>query len=207
MNSKTIGSLLILGTILTMGVWMVFDLGTDSMSSSERLKVFIANKTQVQIVTLVTSLGFICLVLGLYYSTRNLLENIVSEIGGLLLIASLPIMVALNMSDIVALEMEKQFSNGADILTAGSAFEGLIVKFMGGIFLIGIGLALERKFEYKYFMGGIIGVLLAITSGFALISSFGIDLGILDFIGWLGTWALMLVTGVLILLQKEKKKR
>ena len=186
---------------------MIADLGTDSMSAAERLKVFIANKTQVQIVTLVTSLGFICLVLGLYYSTRNLLENIVSEIGGLLLIASLPIMVALNMSDIVALEMEKQFSNGADILTAGSAFEGLIVMFMGGIFLIGIGLALERKFEYKYFMGGIIGVLLAITSGFALISSFGIDLGILDFIGWLGTWALMLVTGVLILLQKEKKKR
>jgi hypothetical protein len=207
MNSKTIGSLLILGTILTMGVWMIADLGTDSMSAAERLKVFIANKTQVQIVTLVTSLGFICLVLGLYYSTRNLLENIVSEIGGLLLIASLPIMVALNMSDIVALEMEKQFSNGADILTAGSAFEGLIVMFMGSIFLIGIGLALERKFEYKYFMGGIIGVLLAITSGFALISSFGIDLGILDFIGWLGTWALMLVTGVLILLQKEKKKR
>ena len=201
MNSKTIGSLLILGTILTMGVWMIFDLGTDSMSSAERLKVFIANKTQVQIVTLVTSLGFICLVLGLYYSTRNLMENIVSEIGGLLLIASLPIMVALNMSDIVALEMEKQFSNGADILTAGSAFEGLIVMFMGGIFLIGIGLTLERKFR------GIIGVLLAITSGFALISSFGIDLGILDFIGWLGTWALMLVTGVLIFLQKEKKKR
>ena len=207
MNSKTIGSLLILGTILTMGVWMIADLGTDSMSAAERLKVFIANKTQVQIVTLVTSLGFICLVLGLYYSTRNLLENIVSEIGGLLLIASLPIMVALNMSDIVALEMEKQFSNGADILTAGSAFEGLLLMFMGGIFLIGIGLVLERKFEYKYFMGGIIGVLLAITSGFALISSFGIDLGILDFIGWLGTWALMLVTGVLILLQKEKKKR
>ena len=45
MNSKTIGSLLILGTILTMGVWMVFDLGTDSMSSAERLKVFIANNT------------------------------------------------------------------------------------------------------------------------------------------------------------------
>ena len=112
MNSKTIGSLLILGTIWTMGVWMIADLGTDSMSAAERLKVFIANKTQVQIVTLVTSLGFICLVLGLYYSSRNLLENIVSEIGGLLLIASLPIMVALNMSDIVALEMEKQFSNG-----------------------------------------------------------------------------------------------
>ena len=199
MNSKTIGSLLILGTILTMGVWMIFDLGTDSMSSAERLKVFMANKTQVQIVTLVTSLGFICLVLGLYYLTRNLLENIVSEIGGLLLIASLPIIVALNMSDIVALEMEKQFSNGAAILTAGSAFEYLFLIFMGGIFLIGIALALERKF------GGIIGVLLAITSGLALISSFGIDLSILEFIGWVGTWALMLVTGVLILLQKEKR--
>ena len=207
MNSKTIGSLLIVGTILTMGVWMVFGLGTDNMSSAEKLKVFIENKTQVQIVTLVTSLGFICLVLGLYYSTRNLLDNILSEIGGLLLIASLPLMIALNMSDIVALEMEKQFSNGADILTAANAFEYLFLTFMGGIFLIGIGLALERKFEYKYFMGGIIGVLLAITSGFALISSFGIDLGILDFIGWLGTWALMLVAGVLILLQKEKKKR
>ena len=200
MNSKTIGSLLILGTILTMGVWMVFDLGTDSMSAAERLKVFIANKTQVQIVTLVTSLGFICLVLGLYYSTRNLLENIVSEIGGLLLISSLPIMVALNMSDIVALEMEKQFSNGADILTAANAFEYLFLTFMGGIFLIGIGLTLERKFR------GIIGVLLAITSGLALLSSFGLDLDMLDFIGWLGTWALMLVTGVLFFLQKENKK-
>ena len=200
MNSKTIGSLLIVGTILTMGVWMVFGLGTDNMSSAEKLKVFIENKTQVQIVTLVTSLGFICLVLGLYYSTRNLLDNILSEIGGLLLIASLPLMIALNMSDIVALEMEKQFSNGADVLTAASAFEYLFLTFMGGIFLIGIGLTLERKFR------GIIGVLLSITSGLALLSSFGLDLDMLDFIGWLGTWALMLVTGVLFFLQKENKK-
>ena len=200
MNSKTIGSLLILGTILTMGVWMVFGLSSDNMSSAEKLKVFIENKTQVQIVTLVTSLGFICLVLGLYYSTRNLLDNILSEIGGLLLIASLPLMIALNMSDIVALEMEKQFSNGADVLTAASAFEYLFLTFMGGIFLIGIGLTLERKFR------GIIGGLLAITSGLALLSSLGLDLEMLDFIGWLGTWVLMLVTGVLFFLQKENKK-
>ena len=200
MNSKTIGSLLILGTILTMGVWMVFGHSSDNMSSAEKLKVFIENKTQVQIVTLVTSLGFICLVLGLYYSTRNLLDNILSEIGGLLLIASLPLMIALNMSDIVALEMEKQFSNGADVLTAASAFEYLFLTFMGGIFLIGIGLTLERKFR------GIIGVLLAITSGLALLSSLGLDLDMLDFIGWLGTWVLMLVTGVLFFLQKENKK-
>ena len=200
MNSKTIGSLLIVGTILTMGVWMVFGLSSDNMSSAEKLKVFIENKTQVQIVTLVTSLGFICLVLGLYYSTRNLLDNILSEIGGLLLIASLPLMIALNMSDIVALEMEKQFSNGADVLTAASAFEYLFLTFMGGIFLIGIGLTLERKFR------GIIGGLLAITSGLALLSSFGLDLEMLDFIGWLGTWVLMLVTGVLFFLQKENKK-
>ena len=200
MNSKTIGSLLIVGTILTMGVWMVFGLSSDNMSSAEKLKVFIENKTQVQIVTLVTSLGFICLVLGLYYSTRNLLDNILSEIGGLLLIASLPLMIALNMSDIVALEMEKQFSNGADVLTAASAFEYLFLTFMGGIFLIGIGLTLERKFR------GILGVLLAITSGLALLSSLGLDLDMLDFIGWLGTWVLMLVTGVLFFLQKENKK-
>ena len=200
MNSKTIGSLLIVGTILTMGMWMVFGIGTDNMSSAEKLKVFIENKTQVQIVTLVTSLGFICLVLGLYYSTRNLLDNILSEIGGLLLIASLPLMIALNMSDIVALEMEKQFSNGADVLTAASAFEYLFLTFMGGIFLIGIGLTLERKFR------GIIGGLLAITSGLALLSSFGLELEMLDFIGWLGTWVLMLVTGVLFFLQKENKK-
>ena len=200
MNSKTIGSLLIVGTILTMGVWMVFGLSSDNMSSAEKLKVFIENKTQVQIVTLVTSLGFICLVLGLYYSTRNLLDNILSEIGGLLLIASLPLMIALNMSDIVALEMEKQFSNGADVLTAASAFEYLFLTFMGGIFLIGIGLTLERKFR------GIIGGLLAITSGLALLSSFGLELEMLDFIGWLGTWVLMLVTGVLFFLQKENKK-
>ena len=200
MNSKTIGSLLIVGTILTMGVWMVFGLSSDNMSSDEKLKVFIENKTQVQIVTLVTSLGFICLVLGLYYSTRNLLDNILSEIGGLLLIASLPLMIALNMSDIVALEMEKQFSNGADVLTAASAFEYLFLTFMGGIFLIGIGLTLERKFR------GIIGGLLAITSGLALLSSLGLDLEMLDFIGWLGTWVLMLVTGVLFFLQKENKK-
>ena len=200
MNSKTIGFLLIVGTLLTMGVWMIFGLGTDNMSSAEKLKVFIENKTQVQVVTLVTSLGFICLVLGLYYSTRNLLDNILSEIGGLLLIASLPLMIALNMSDIVALEMEKQFSNGADILTAANAFEYLFLTFMGGIFLIGIGLTLERKFR------GIIGGLLAITSGLALLSSLGLDLEMLDFIGWLGTWVLMLVTGVLFFLQKENKK-
>ena len=198
MTSKAIGSLLILGTILTMGVWMAFDLGTDSMAPADKLNVLIANKTQVQIVSLVTTLGFVCLIIGLHYLSRNLSNHILTEIGGLLLIALVPLLVALNMSDLAALEAEKEFSNGADILTAASAFEYGFIALMAGVFLMGIGLAIERKIA-----NGIVGALLSITSAIAIVSFSGISAGPLDFIGWLGTWALFLVTGILVFMQKE----
>jgi hypothetical protein len=102
------------------------------------------------------------------------------------------------MSDLAALEAEKEFSNGADILTAASAFEYGFIALMAGVFLMGIGLAIERKIA-----NGIVGALLSITSAIAIVSFSGISAGPLDFIGWLGTWALFLVTGILVFMQKE----
>ena len=63
-------SLLILGTILTMGVWMFFGVDTDNMSPSDKLNVLIANKSQIQIITFVTTFGFACLIIGLHYLSR-----------------------------------------------------------------------------------------------------------------------------------------
>jgi len=198
-NTKVIGSLLILGTILTMGVWMVFGLNTDSMSPADKLNVLIANKTQVQIVSLVTTLGFAFLIIGLYYLSRKLSDHILSEIGGLILIAMLPLLIAINMSDVVALESEKLYSNGAAILTAVTAFDYGFLAMMAGVFLIGTGLAIEKKIGK-----GIIGVLFAICSLIAILSEVGLGFfGGIDFIGWLGTWLLFLITGILTFLQKE----
>tara|TARA_Y100000996_G_scaffold398705_1_gene367005 strand:+ start:597 stop:1250 length:654 start_codon:yes stop_codon:yes gene_type:complete len=199
MTSKIIGSLLILGTILTMGVWMFFGVDTDNMSPSDKLNVLIANKSQIQIITFVTTFGFACLIIGLHYLSRKLSDHILSEIGGLILIAMLPLIISINMSDLVALESEKLYSNGTAIVTAATAFDYGFLAMMAGIFLIGAGLAIEKKIGK-----GIIGVLLAICSAIAILSEVG--LGAFDavaFIGWLGTWLLFLVTGIFVFLQEE----
>ena len=42
MNSKVIGAMLILGPILTMGIWIAFSIDTQDMSPSESMTAILA---------------------------------------------------------------------------------------------------------------------------------------------------------------------
>ena len=56
MSSKVIGLMLILGTILTMGVWIVFDIDTSGMSPSDSMTAILADKTKLKLLRYLMSL-------------------------------------------------------------------------------------------------------------------------------------------------------
>ena len=105
MNSKVIGGMLILGTILTMGVWMVLDVDTSDMAPSAKMTALIAEKDKVEIMSILNGFGVISMFTGLYFLTRTLksddtVSNTLSEIGGLLLLLCVPVWAILVGSDI-----------------------------------------------------------------------------------------------------------
>jgi len=81
MNSKVIGIMLILGPILTMGIWisgLVPD--TSSTSPSEAMTTILADKSQVEIGSMLQILGVILMFAGLYFLARSLKsDNVVSN--------------------------------------------------------------------------------------------------------------------------------
>ena len=88
MNSKVIGIMLILGPILTMGVWitgMVPD--TSSMSPSESMNSILAKKNQALTGSMLQIFGVMAMFTGLYFLAKSLkndnsLSNQLAEIGG-----------------------------------------------------------------------------------------------------------------------------
>ena len=49
MNSRVIGAMLIIGPILTMGVWMFYNFETSDMSPSEEVIAIMANTNKAEI--------------------------------------------------------------------------------------------------------------------------------------------------------------
>ena len=100
MNSKVIGLMLILGAILTMGVWMVFDIDTSGMSPSDSMTAILAEKTKAEIASILNVFGVMSMFTGLYFLAKSLksdntVSNHFSEIGGLLLLLCVPLWVVL----------------------------------------------------------------------------------------------------------------
>ena len=205
MNSKVIGAMLILGPILTMGVWMVLDLDTSDMAPSAKMTALLAESTKVEIISILNVFGVMSMFTGLYFLTRtlksdNTVSNTLSEIGGLLLLLCVPVWVLLVGSDISAIEMAKEHGNefGTTIITATTAFQMSALLLVVGLLLLGISLILLRKYK------GIIGALFVIASGCALIDMIAApSIEIFAMIGWLGMFLTTLIIGILTTLQKE----
>ena len=207
MNSKIIGAMLILGPILTMGVWMVLDVDTSDMAPSAKMTALIAEKDKVEIMSILNVFGVISMFTGLYFLTRTLksddtVSNTLSEIGGLLLLLCVPVWAILVGSDISAIEIAKKHGNefGATIIAASKSFQMVGIMMVSGLFLLGISLILLNKYKR------IIGTLFVIASVCAFIDMVAdTDAEVIAMIGWMGMFLTTLVTGILTTLQKEKQ--
>ena len=203
MNSKVIGIMLILGPILTMGVWisgLVPD--TADISPSEAMTTILADKNQVEIGSLLQIFGVILMFTGLYFLARSLksdsvVSNQFAEIGGLLLLLVVPIWVVFMGSWLSAIDAAEKFGNdvGSTILASSTMFEMGGMLLVVGIFLLGISLTILKKYK------GIIGALFIIASLCAF-TDMMLDVEALAIIGWLGMFLVTLIAGILTTLQK-----
>ena len=203
MNSKVIGIMLILGPILTMGVWIVYNIDTSGMSPSEAMIAIMADTTKAEISSILNVFGVMSMFTGLYFLAKllksdNSVSNHFSEIGGLFLLLCIPIWVVMMGASISAIDSAKEFGNdvGVTIIASSSVLEMGGVLLVVGLFLLGISLTLLRKYK------GIIGILFIIASVSAFIDMiFQID--IFGMIGWMGMFLMTFVTGILTTLKKE----
>jgi len=203
MNSKVIGIMLILGPILTMGVWIVYNIDTSGMSPSEAMIAIMADTTKAEISSILNVFGVMSMFTGLYFLAKSLksdnsVSNHFSEIGGLFLLLCIPIWVVMMGASISAIDSAKEFGNdvGVTIIASSSVLEMGGVLLVVGLFLLGISLTLLRKYK------GIIGILFIIASVSAFIDMiFQID--IFGMIGWMGMFLMTFVTGILTTLKKE----
>ena len=187
MNSKIIGAMLILGPILTMGVWIVFDIDTSDMTPSDQMATILAQSKKVELSSILNVFGVMSMFTGLYFLTRtlksdNTVSNTVSEIGGLLLLLSVPVWVVLVGSDISAIEIAKKHGNefGATIIAASKSFQMVGIMMVSGLFLLGISLILLNKYKR------IIGTLFVIASVCAFIDMVTeSDAEVIAMIGWM----------------------
>ena len=203
MSSKVIGLMLILGTILTMGVWIVFDIDTSSMSPSDSMTAILADKNKAEIASILNVFGVMSMFTGLYFLAKSLksdntVSNHFSEIGGLFLLLCVPLWVVLVGANLSAIDAAKEFGNdvGATIIASSTALQMGGILLVVGLFMLGISLTLLRKYK------GIIGILFIIASVSAFIDMI-FEIDIFGMIGWMGMFLMILVTGILTTLKKE----
>ena len=203
MNSKVIGLMLILGAILTMGVWIVFDIDTSGMSPSDSMTAILAEKNKAEIASILNVFGVMSMFTGLYFLAKSLksdntVSNHFSEIGGLLLLLCVPLWVVLVGANLSAIDAAKEFGNdvGATIIASSTALQMGGILLVVGLFMLGISLTLLRKYK------GIIGILFIIASVSAFIDMI-FEIDIFGMIGWMGMFLMILVTGILTTLKKE----
>ena len=203
MNSKVIGLMLILGAILTMGVWIVFDIDTSDMTPSEAMTAILADKNKSEISSILNVFGVMSMFTGLYFLAKSLksdntVSNHFSEIGGLFLLLCVPLWVVLVGANLSAIDAAKEFGNdvGATIIASSTALQMGGILLVVGLFMLGISLTLLRKYK------GIIGILFIIASVSAFIDMI-FEIDIFGMIGWMGMFLVTFVTGILTTLNKE----
>ena len=203
MNSKVIGILLILGPILTMGVWILYNIETSDMSPSDEIIAIMAETNKAEISSILNVFGVMSMFTGLYFLAKSLksdntVSNHFSEIGGLLLLLCVPLWVVLVGANLSAFSEAKEFGNdvGAAIIASTTALQMGGILLVVGLFMLGISLTLLRKYK------GIIGILFIIASVSAFIDMI-FEIDIMGMIGWMGMFLMTFVTGILTTLKKE----
>ena len=209
MNSKVIGAMLILGPLLTVLPWFVFGSDTSDLTPTETITVILEESGATEARGILNVFGGIFMFAGLYFLARSLksdnaVSNHLAEIGGILLLVTLPIWVALMGTDIMAIDAAKQIGGeageavGATVIASSLGLQTVGILLVVGLFLLGLSLTLLRKYK------GIIGILFIIASAIAFVDMM-FDADSFGFIGWMGMFLMTLVTGILTTLQKENQ--
>jgi hypothetical protein len=203
MSSKVIGSMLILGPILTMGVWILYSIDTEVLSPSDTMIAILADTNKAVISSILNMFGVMSMFTGLYFLAKSLksdnsVSNHFSEIGGLFLLLCVPLWVVLVGAWMPAIDAAEQFGNdvGATIIASSTALQMGGILMVVGLFMLGISLTLLRKYK------GIIGILFIIASVFAFIDMI-FNIEIFTAIGWMGMFLMTFVTGILTVMNKE----
>ena len=180
------------------------------MAPSEQITAILVESGTVEVRAILNVFGGISMFLGLYYLARSLksdntVSNHFAEIGGLLLLVSLPIWVVLMGTDISAIDAAKEHGNevGKTIIASSLGLQTVGVLLVVGLFLLGISLTLLRKYR------GIVSILFIIASVLSFIdmaaSQDNAAFDIISTIGWMGMFLMTLVTGILTTIQKENQ--
>jgi len=217
LNSKVIGSFLILGPLLLVIPWFTLGVDASGMSPTEHIAAVLEKSTQSQASGILNVFGAIFLFTGLYYLAKSLksddsssccivTSNSLAAIGGLLLILCLPLFVTLVGAELIAIDAAKEFGNdvGATILAASTGLQMCGFLMIIGLFLVGASLTLKKKYK------GIVGALFMIVTILAFIDIIsGEATGeVVSIIGWMGMFLMTLITGILTIvttLQKENQ--
>ena len=208
LNSKVIGSFLILGPLLLVIPWFTLGVDVSGMSPTEHMAAVLEKSTRSEVSGILNVFGAIFFFTGLYYLSKSLksddsISNSLSKLGGLLIILCLPMFATLVGSELIAIESAQDFGNevGATVLAASTAFQMCGFLMIVGIFLLGASLMLQKKYK------GIVGALFMITTilSFIDIVSAGAAGEVVSIIGWMGFFLMTLITGILTLVPSLKK--
>jgi len=203
MNSKVIGIMLILGPILTMGIWILYSINTDDLSPSDAIIAVLAEKNKAEIGSILQIFGAIFMFTGLYYLAKSLkgknsISNHFSEMGGLFLLLCLPLWVVMMGAWLPAIEAAELYGNdvGASIIASSTLFQMSGVLMSVGFFMLGTSLTILKKYK------GIVGILLIIASVAAFLDML-FNIEILAILGWMGMFLMTFILGILITLNKS----
>tara|TARA_B100000959_G_C14713930_1_gene514069 strand:- start:12 stop:656 length:645 start_codon:yes stop_codon:yes gene_type:complete len=214
MNSKIIGSFLILGPLLLVIPWITLGVDVSGMSPSEHIAAVLEKSTQSEASGILNVFGAIFFFTGLYYLSKSLksddsISNSLAALGGLLIILCLPMFTALVGAEVIAIESAQDFGNeaGATILAASTIFEMCGFLMIVGIFLLGASLVYDCDNWSVKKWKGIVGALFMITTILSFIDfvSAGAAGEVVSLIGWMGFFLMTLITGILTLVPSLKK--
>ena len=128
MNSKVIGSFLILGPLLLVIPWFTLGVDVSGMSPSEHIAAVLEKSGQSEASGILNVFGAIFFFTGLYYLSKSLksddgISNSLAALGGLLIILCLPMFATLVGAEVIAISEAKRFGNdvGAAVLSASTA--------------------------------------------------------------------------------------
>lgn len=208
LNSKVIGSFLILGPLLLVIPWFTLGVDVSGMSPSEHIAAVLEKSGQSEASGILNVFGAIFFFTGLYYLSKSLksddgISNSLAALGGLLIILCLPMFATLVGAELIAISEAKEYGNevGATILAASTGLQMCGFLMIIGIFLLGASLTLQKKWK------GIVGALFMIATilSFIDIVSDGAAGEVVSIIGWMGFFLMTLITGILTLVPALKK--
>ena len=214
MNSKIIGSFLILGPLLLVIPWLTLGVDVSDMSPSEHIAAILEKSGQSETSGILNLFGAIFFFTGLYYLSKSLksddgISNSLATLGGLLVILCLPMFASLVGTELIAISEAKKHGNevGATILAASTGLQMCGFLMIIGIFLLGASLVYDCDNWGVKKWKGIVGALFMIATilSFIDIVSDGATGEAVSIIGWMGFFLMTLITGILTLVPSLKK--